>query len=1460
VLEGQADFDWRDRLDVLQPVLVAVEIALAELWASWGIRPDRVVGQSMGEIAAAYVAGCLDLETMARLACQRGLVVARASGKGAMGVVALSTQELSRELEDWGGRVEVAGISSPSTTIVAGDRDAVKGLVASLEARGVFARPLEVDFASHCFHMDPLLEDFRQRIGGLSPRKGSIPFVSTVDGEERVGSELDADYWVRNLRAAVSLPPAVEACLDAKASVFLEVSPHPSLSRAIEEIAGARDLPICCLGSLQREQDEQRSLLGSLADLHVAGVTVDFAALHPDGRLVETPLYALQRRRYWFGDRNRSHSFRPTHPLLGPRRASSVDARQSFWDVLLDLDAAPYLDDHRVEGRRVLPASLYLELALAVCAEIWPDAPCALEEVELRAPLQLPRDARVALQLVLTREDEGVGSLRISSRDAAGEGGWTLRARARLGPAAMREGERPIDPLEHESLEPLPSADLVARLESQGISLGRRFQTFKELGLEGSENDAPSLLAHLMLPRVSESEWHAYLAHPALVEGALQLLGETREPARALRGVSIDSIRLDSALGSECWVRVRAQQPLSEHGSTDEVVIGDVDFFDREGRVLGRIDGLRGRSLASARAAQWARGGELHRIEWRPIEVESAADARPIRRWILIADAESEAQSLAVELEKRSGRCFFCEKVEDLAELAARLRRDSSEPWGLVLQGWADRSDPERQEPESHRSFRIASWSEAIRAHCADAAEVWIASRGLQRVLESDPLPGAGAAALAADVDGFASLSELGQCRFFDVSASLEHRERVRLAEVMGAGLSERQLAARDETLFGVRLRPAPEPGEGVSRGRCRRPAGEGLFRAELEVNEGVGEIIFRESPAAGLLPEDAVEVEVRAASLSALDVMSSLGLSRGETGGASGLGRDFAGIVTDCGPGVVGVRVGDRVMGLAEGAVARRVVVPSAQLALLPPGLDFVEGASLPLPYAVAALALEELSVVRPGQRVLIRSAAGGVGLAAISIARSQGAEVFATAGDESRRALLRQWGAVVLDAPSRGGVDAATRAPAEGFDLIVAAESEALLHDSLESLRPGGRYLDLSPRREFELGEVGSLRLDANRAYSALDLRAFVDSDPGRIKDVLRRTAEAVRAGERRALPATVFPVSEAGRALRFIAQNRHTGRVTLDFAEAERLEIVPLDEVPTLSEKEGTWVVAGAPGPMREPIVEWLRRRGGVDVRRVALTDLGAAIAELASEGRPLRGLVYVDSVENPLGEVLPRAIARLADHAPDLVALISLRKAVDGAQTAPREWETRTWLDRLLVATLEGRAPYAFGLAVPDDVTPTQLHRMLDEALASGGDAAIQVSIGAAERAARRASSDTPLFDELEVEGEGPRRTGRLREELSVLGGGERRRGMDRFVGDALATVLSLGEREREALDLARPLDQLGLDSLMMMELFMGISRELELEIARDWFPAVPSAADVSAVLLEQLEQTARHAGA
>ena len=247
-------------------------------------------------------------------------------------------------------------------------------LLDRLDRDGVFARRLEVAFASHCFHMDPLLDDFATRIDGLVANDGDVPFVSTVDGEARAGHTLDAHYWVRNLRAPVAFEPAVGHAVDAGATTFLEVSPHASLSRAVAEIAGARGRSATCVGTLMRDQPGRRCVLSSAAALHVTGVSVDFETLTPDGRFVRTPLYPYQRERYWFGERTRADVRRPSHPLIETRTDDTLDPRRTCWQGVLDVDAAPYAADYRVDGEPTVPWGLYVELALAAAADAWPTA------------------------------------------------------------------------------------------------------------------------------------------------------------------------------------------------------------------------------------------------------------------------------------------------------------------------------------------------------------------------------------------------------------------------------------------------------------------------------------------------------------------------------------------------------------------------------------------------------------------------------------------------------------------------------------------------------------------------------------------------------------------------------------------------------------------------------------------------------------------------------------------------------------------------------------------------------------------------------------------------------------------------------------------------------------------------------------------------------------------------------
>lgn len=1608
LLEGRGGFDWRTRLDVLQPLLVAVEIALAELWASWGVRPDAVIGQSMGEIAAAHVAGCLALESTARLACERGRVVARARGEGAMGLVAASIAELEPELAAAGGRVEVAGSNGPTSTLVSGDREPVLDLLRRLESRGVFARRLEVEFASHCFHMDPLLADYRERIRGLRPEQGTLPFLSTVEPGERPGRSLDVDYWVRNLREPVAFGEAVEMALEDGARIFLEVSPHATLARPIESIAATRGAQVACFGSLQREQDEQRALLASLAGLHVQGVPVDFEAIHPGGRVIATPLYAYQRRRYWFGERNRSQGFRPRHPLIGPRRESAVDPRQSFWDILLDPDAAPWLEDHRIAGegletRPCVPAALHLELALAVAAQVWPEVRMEPAGLEIRRPLLLPETTkRVQLQLVLTLEGERQASFRILARESlagagaldgsdadATPGRWILCAVGRLeeampsvaaGRCAVSSAASPeVSPLaspERRAASPsIPPATHFERIERQGLVFGRRLRTLKEL------REAPELLGHLMLPRIAESEWYAYHAHPALVESAIQLMGELSSPAAALRCLSIGRVRLERTLGSECWCRVIPGGGASAADASPGCIEADLELFDREGSSLGRIEGVRAVALDAARGvadpASDAGPSELYRFAWsaQPDEATSPTRSseagrlptRRVRHWILISDSEDEARTLASELEKRGDSALFCEKIEDLSARVDWLERDRARAWGLVMLGWADGAGAgESDELESHRRFRLGSWSAAIREHCGQAAEVWIATRGLHDVLPEEIPSTHRAAARArmrewvAEIDRLAIGWELARCHLFDASVALEPTERECLVGLLGHGSGELQLAARGRELFALRLEALAtastvsdgeafdawtEPraragGPWPSASPRRRAAGDRSFRAEhagagtrggavgAVCNEGSEWIALQEIPSPRAPEAGEVVVEVRVAALSGLDVLDSLGLALAARRRGAALGVDFAGIVRAVGEGVTDLAVGDPVMGFAAGAAARRRVLPAQDVVRLPAGIELEEAAALPLAYAVASWAFERIAGLRSGQRVLIRSGGGGVGLAAAAIARSLGAQVFATAGSEPRRTALRTRGVRLLDERQDECADedknndanasAAAEEAARGFDLILTAESGAALHDSIRLLRTGGCLVDLTPRREFELGEAGALGLTGNRRYAALDFASLAEEAPEERAALLGRIRESLDSGLWPTIPVTRFPVSQAARALRFLAQNRAVGRVVLDLSEAEGVPIrtLPVElrrasevrsEVQSNVRSDGEATVAGAAAgavrlivtgaraELRERVAKGLESQGEADVEILTPERVEALFARRQGPGRAgrtgesarsIRGLVHVGEADDPIAKAVLRLLASgpgsVADE-PAALVLVSLRhppaeplhpserpraaQASIDHEGAASVWEARSWLDQLLLegapATDTGEPPAAscpesgirLGLSVSAERTPEQLGALVVRGLRGELGRGVQVCLDPEELARRRAVGGSSLLQGIEIPDPAQPGPGVLREELLARAPGERRREMRRFVAEALATVLALGERERSTLDLARPLDQLGLDSLMRMELFLGLSRELRLEIAAEWFPPDPTAEDVARVLLGQLERAA-----
>ncbi|EOD68679.1 acyl transferase [Amycolatopsis vancoresmycina DSM 44592] len=287
-----------DRVDVVQPASFAVMVGLAAVWRSYGVTPDAVLGHSQGEIAAACVAGALSLRDAAMVVALRSQAIAASlAGRGGMLSMSVGAETAAERLRDLTGRVELAAVNGPASVVVAGDVDALAELLVTCENDGVRARMILVDYASHTRHVEALHDRLRETLAGIRPTATGIPMWSTVTQEWLEGPELDAEYWYRNLRHQVGFGPAVETLVELGHRAFVEVSPHPVLTTAVQEVVDGHDVATVVTGTLRRDDGGLRRLLTSLAEVHVRGIPVTWTT--GQGNHVDLPTYAFRRDRYW---------------------------------------------------------------------------------------------------------------------------------------------------------------------------------------------------------------------------------------------------------------------------------------------------------------------------------------------------------------------------------------------------------------------------------------------------------------------------------------------------------------------------------------------------------------------------------------------------------------------------------------------------------------------------------------------------------------------------------------------------------------------------------------------------------------------------------------------------------------------------------------------------------------------------------------------------------------------------------------------------------------------------------------------------------------------------------------------------------------------------------------------------------------------------------------------------------
>ncbi|NAS20980.1 SDR family NAD(P)-dependent oxidoreductase [Herbidospora sp. NEAU-GS84] len=618
VLRGAEGAPELEGSDVIQPVLFAVMASLAALWRSVGVDPTAVVGHSQGEITAAYVAGALSLEDAAKVVALRSKALMKLGGTGGMLAVSLPADRI--DLARWDGRLWPAVYSGPASTVVAGDLDALAEYAAEC-GEAVRTRPVAIDYAAHTPHIAALREELLATLGDVTPRPTEVAFCSARDGAFIDPAELTADYWFTSLRTPVRFQQAIEAFEGTP--VFIEASPHPTLTGHVQDTLAAADRPGGATGTLRRDQGGLARFLTAVAHAYTLGADIDWAAAlgGGPGHHVELPTYPFERSRHWLDGDAPAGPGASGHPLLGAVVALADDG--FLLSGRVSRGGAPWLGDHAVDGEAILPGTAFLEFALAAAAA----ADCEeVEELTIEAPLPLRGAWSVEVQVAVARADEqGRRAFTIHARPAAdAENSWTRHAAGTLAQSAGA----PAPASAWSPGTPVDVADAYQRLAEHGYRYGPAFQ-----GLRAAWRAGEDTYVEVALPEPLRGE--GFTLHPALLDAALHLLvleaaDEARDPGTLLLPFSWTGVRV-SARGADA-LRVRL--------SGDSLTI-----YDGTGSPIAEADALHLRRVPRGATRPAA---ETYGLDW--VAVETPAADLSDQRWAVVG-LEEFADEIGAALE-----------------------------------------------------------------------------------------------------------------------------------------------------------------------------------------------------------------------------------------------------------------------------------------------------------------------------------------------------------------------------------------------------------------------------------------------------------------------------------------------------------------------------------------------------------------------------------------------------------------------------------------------------------------------------------------------------------------------------------------------------------------------------------------------------------------------------------------
>ncbi len=1187
---------------ITQPAIFALQWGLVELWKSWGIVPDIVLGHSVGEIAAACTAGMLDWNDGLFFSAKRGALMQSLPIAGGMLAVMESRLQVSKWIDEHQLSLSIAASNGPKNAVVSGTDEAIDRMIAIARQVNCIAIRLNVSHAFHSELVHPILDQLSQAASKIAWQPSNIPYIANLTGEMvQPGATFTAEYLEAHARSEVCFQNSIRTLVEWEPAFVVEIGPDTTLVDIARKNEATDRLQ--WNSSLKRGRHAKQTMLSALGAIYEQGSEIDWQQVYPSpAPFVDLPKYPFQRTRYWESasiatspDHDEEYSesnSESQHPLLGRR----LDTQHPVFQNRLDLKILPWLADHRVANRIVFPGAAMVEMLNAAANHSSQEnRSIGLEEVRFLTPIFIDPESPATIQSSILNE----GVISIASRRHATTSNnshgnasnakvppWTTHCTARIAKTFASEATDTSLPnweaTRKEIDQGRASEQLYQQLSSGGLEYGSEFRRLRRFSLNASEawgeiqnTDNDLLWPWHFSPKTLDACFHLVAA--MLFGKSNGQVGKSYIPA------GIDRIDLMPCASPVVYCRASLVS-LPENTSN---VVANLELFSDQGQPIGSVQGLR--LVSSAFTTEPAKGNSTLRVlqsRWRErVEYEPT----PIDRenFVFVGEDFDGVQTLR-DLLVEAGHDWRGVTWDSLTRSGESLEAElSSKPLSLVLAADLEHGELDEADVWEQVDRRCRTMHQVLHrlAEQHTISRIVLLTRGVQQVnheVTNGTLPGA---SLAGWFRALRLEAISWRCEHFDLDASLSLSSQWSIvSQELQNTTSDFELAIRQKKIWSHGLEDFASPLVFEKTEASNQMHTQLSFsgKGSLDNLRMADQALPKPGP-------DEVLIRVRSTGLNFRDVLNVLGMYPGDAGP---LGGECSGVIEKMGADVTDFKLGDEVVAIAAGSFAEYATTPSSLVALKPKSLTFAEAASLPIVTLTASLALRHFGKIKAGDRVLIQAAAGGVGLAAVRMALQAGANVYATAGTPEKRKILNAMGVTcVSDSRSQRFVDDFSVAlNGHRFDIVLNSLSGDFVRNSLQLLKPDGAFIEIGKIGIWDTKEVE--RQFPGVRYHPFDLAELSREQPEWIGSMLRSELASYQSTQDR--PRIVaFPMAEAREAFRYMAQAKQVGKIVVTQPVRRR------DDDKNLFSRSSSYIVTGGLGSLGRQLISWMVRHGATRI---------------------------------------------------------------------------------------------------------------------------------------------------------------------------------------------------------------------------------------------------------------------